>query len=402
MAFLRNIVTGLRSLFRKEQVDRELDEELRLYHDMAAEEKMKDGVSLKEALRAVRLERGSLEVSKEIVRSGGWESLVETCWQDLRFATRTLRKSAAFTAVAVLTLTLGIGATASIFSVVDAVLVRRLPYRNPSRLVSLYEDRSSTGFHRRQFTPANFADCKAQTAIFEDVAAIDADRSYNLTGNAGAPERLSAEGVTHNLFSILGVQPVLGRLFLPEEDTAGSEHVVLLSYRLWLSRFGGDRNVVGETVLLNDEKYSVVGVMPPWFSFPNKDADLWVPTAFTPQQLADRGAHFLTIIAALQPGVGVAQANAQLRILSQNLRQQHMDIMRFVDGFVAIPLAGGLHPRRARRTHRTPSRRRVHSVDCLRQYREPLAFARHRETTRDRSPHCPWCKSWTHCPAVVD
>src|ERR1700746_495014 len=132
MSLLRNIASGLRSLLRKEQVDRELDEELRAYQELAAAEKMKNGRSRKEALRAVRLERGSLEVSKEIVRSGGWEFFVETCWQDLRFAARTLRKSPSFTAVAVITLTLGIGATASIFSVVDAVLVRRLPYRNPS------------------------------------------------------------------------------------------------------------------------------------------------------------------------------------------------------------------------------------------------------------------------------
>src|SRR6266403_938730 len=235
MSLLRSLSDGLRSLFRKERVEAELDEELRSFLDMAAEEKMKQGMSRKDALRAVRLERGSPEVTKEVVRSAGWESFVETLWQDL-----------GFTAVAVLTLTLGIGATASIFSVVDAVLVRRLPYRNPSRLVSLYEDRSSTGFHRRQFTPANFVDCKAQTAIFEDIAVIDADRFYNLAGNAGTPERLSAEGVTHNLFSILGVKPALGRIFLPEEDTAGSEHVVLLSHRLWLSRFGGDRNVLGQ------------------------------------------------------------------------------------------------------------------------------------------------------------
>src|SRR5467141_2427486 len=338
MSLLRSMAGGLRSLFRKERVRRELDEELNGFLEMAAEEKMKEGMNRKDALRAVRLERGSLEVTKEVVRSAGWESFVETLWQDLRFTARMLRKNPGFTAVAVLTLTLGIGATASIFSVVDAVLVRRLPYRNPSRLVSLYEDRSSTGFHRRQFTPANFVDCKAQTAIFEDIAAIDADRFYNLAGNAGTPERLSAEGVTHNLFSILGVKPALGRIFLPEEDTAGSEHVVLLSYRLWLSRFGGDRNVVGQDIILNGEKYSVVGVMPPWFSFPNKDADLWVPTAFTSQQLADRGAHFLTVIGALQPQVSVGQANAELSGFSQNLRQQQMDIMRFVDGFVAVPL----------------------------------------------------------------
>jgi len=190
MSLLRNIASGLRSLFRKERVSRELDEELNCFLDMAAEENMKQGMNRQDALRAVRLERGNLEVTKEAVRSAGWESFVETIWRDLRFALRTLRKSPAFAAVAVLTLTLGIGATASIFSVVDAVLLRRLPYHNASRLVSLYEDRTSTGFHRRQFTPANFADCKAETAIFEDVAAIDADRFYNLTGNGATPERL--------------------------------------------------------------------------------------------------------------------------------------------------------------------------------------------------------------------
>ncbi|HEX8880500.1 MAG TPA: ABC transporter permease, partial [Candidatus Acidoferrum sp.] len=336
--WLYTVPLRMRSLFRSALADQELDEELHDHLEQKTEQYVAKGMAPKEARRMALVELGGVEQTKEKCRDARRIRWLQDLAQDFRYGLRMLRKSPGFTAVALFTLTLGIGVTSSIFSVVDAVLLRHLPYRNPDRLVSLYEDRSSTGFPLRQFTPANFADCKAQTGIFEDLAAIDADRFYNLTSIAGNPEKLSAEGVTHNLFSILGVQPMIGRVFLPEEDTAGSEHVVLLSHRLWSSRFGGDPKIVGQNILLNAEEYSVVGVMPQWFSFPDKNADLWVPTAFTSQQLADRGAHFLTVIGILHPGVSVRQANAELRVLSQNLRQQHMDIMRFVDRFIAVPL----------------------------------------------------------------
>src|SRR5881227_2359421 len=175
MSLLRNIATGLRSLFRKKQVDQELDEELRAYQEMAADEKMKDGLSRKEALRAVRLERGSLEITKGVVRSGGWESFVETCWRDLRIASRMLRKSPGFTAVAVLTLALGIGVNTAIFSALNATILRPLPYKNPEQLVMVWgvEPRGCCRHGGMVFSSPNFLDFKDQNRVFENMGAFD-------------------------------------------------------------------------------------------------------------------------------------------------------------------------------------------------------------------------------------
>src|SRR5580658_5727648 len=179
---------------------------------------------------------------------------MRTLIQDLRYGVRLLARSPGFTAIALLTLTLGIGATAAIFSEVDAVLLRSLPYREPQRLVSVFEDISAAGFPRNTPSPGNYAECKAQTQILEDAAAI-IERVYNLTGGPGGqpgdPEELQGAAVTQNLFSMLGVKPALGRVFLPEEDRPEAPHVVLISHGLWKRRFGGDRSLVGRDVLLN-------------------------------------------------------------------------------------------------------------------------------------------------------
>ena len=182
MSLLRSIASGLRSLFRKEQVSRELDEELNGFLEMAAEEKMKQGMSRKEALRAVCLERGSVETAKQDVRSAGWESFVETCGQDLRFGLRTLRKSPGFTAVVVLTLALGIGANTAIFTVINGVILKPLPYPQPGRLVMLWERQLSDGI-LGSVAPANFFDWREQSRSFEKMAAIDPYPDFILTGS---------------------------------------------------------------------------------------------------------------------------------------------------------------------------------------------------------------------------
>jgi len=317
----------------------DLSDEIREHLREKVEELVAGGMPPGDAEFAARRVFGNVALVEEASREvWGWPAL-ESLAADLRYGLRVLAKNPGFTAVAVLTLTLGIGATAAIFSVVDAVLLRPLPYRDANRLVWLYEDQSRSGIPRDEFTPANYVDCQAQTGIFEDVAAVDADRFYNLAGEGTAPERIMGEGVSQNLFSMLGVQPLLGRTFFAEEDAPGRDHEVLLSHRLWQGRFGGDSGWVGRNIFLNGEKYLVVGVMPAQFSFPNKNADVWVPTGYSKQQLADRGSHFLTVIARLRQGVSVKKANAALLVFSQSLRRAHMDSMRFVEGFVADPLA---------------------------------------------------------------
>ena len=262
---------------------------------------------------------------------------MRTFLQDIRYGLRTLAKSPGFTAAALLTLMLGIGATAAIFSVVDAVLLRALPFRDPAQLVSVFEDDSHVGFPRNTPAPGNYADWKAQTQIFQDVAAVS-EQVYNLSGKGEDPEKLEGELATSNLFSVLGVHPELGRVFSAEEDQPGASRVALISHELWVRRFGGNRNIIGRDILLNNQKRTVLGVMPPGFHFSVKDGDIWTPIAFTPQQLTQRGNHFLTVVARLQPGISVAKANAELSVLLKTRARQYPIEVGDIARFVAEPL----------------------------------------------------------------
>ena len=257
---------------------------------------------------------------------------METLFKDIRYGFRSLLKRPGFTAIAVATLALGIGANTAIFSVVNAVLLRSLPFADPDRLVMIWEDASFAGFPRNTPAPANYVDIKNQNQVFQDVAAMDR-RSFNLTGD-GEPERVEANGVTANFFPLLGVQPALGRSFQADEDQPGANKVVIMNHNLWQNRYGGASDIVGRQLLLNGEKYTVVGVTPRGFQFLDSKVGMWVPIAFTPAQLAARGRHYLRVVARLKPGVTAEQANADVKNIHQRLARDYPDTAGRITGFV--------------------------------------------------------------------
>ncbi|HEX8633081.1 MAG TPA: ABC transporter permease [Pyrinomonadaceae bacterium] len=255
--------------------------------------------------------------------------------QDLRFGLRMLLKNPGFTIVAVIALALGIGANSAIFSVVNTVLLRPLPYPDPDRLVMVWEDRTKGGFPRDTPAAGNYTDWRDQNQVFEGMAAI-ASLSFNLTG-MGEPERIEGKRVSAGLFPLLGVEPQLGRTFLPEEDQPGANRVVVLSHGLWQRRFGSEASIIGKPLNLNGESYTVVGVMPSHFHFPAREDELWVPIAFTQQEAANRGRHFLQVIARTKPGVSLPQAQAEMNIIGARLQQQYPNTNTNV-GVAVVPL----------------------------------------------------------------
>ncbi|HEX4227776.1 MAG TPA: ABC transporter permease [Bryobacteraceae bacterium] len=260
--------------------------------------------------------------------------------KDVRYGIRTLLRNRGFTAVALITLALGIGATAAMFSVVDAVLLRPLPYRDPGRLVLFFEDLSKLGDPRTRVSPPDYLDLKARKQLFEDVAAVN-ETSFNLGGNTGGAKQLNGALVTYNLFSVLGVQPLRGRTFLSSEDRPGESHVVLLSFQLWQNRFAGDPGIIGQSLQLNGEPYTVAGIMPAGFSFPDKEMnpiDVWTPRAFTSRDLAARRGRYLLVVGRLRQGVSLGQVNAGLRVLASQITRQYPNDMRDVSRFFAEPL----------------------------------------------------------------
>jgi putative ABC transport system permease protein len=323
--WFRLVRARLRALLRKDSVEREMEEELRFHMRMRAEENVRRGMTLDEAEHAALRSFGSWERVREACRDVKGGGMVETFMQDVKFGGRMLRKHLGFTLVAVLTLALGIGANTAIFSVVNSVLLRPLQYPNAERIVAIQElDEKGS---RVQVTPANFLDWRAQNTAFEHLAAILA-RTSNLSAG-DEPKRIDLAMTSVNFFEVFGVRPHTGRFFLPEEESAGHDPVVVLSYGLWQRHFGGDQSLVGKSIMLDGQSYTVVGIAPSGFQYPDK-TEAWVPPfqrvpTMNPQMDIERarGFGFLSAVALLKPGVSIKQAHDEMTAITSRLRQQY-------------------------------------------------------------------------------
>lgn len=316
MPWLRSIATW-RKRFSRGIQEHDLDREIASHLELEAEEQQNTGLPADEARYAAQRAFGNSTLVKEDTREvWSWNSL-ERLQQDLRYAARTLRNNPGFATVTLLTLALGIGATTTMFSIVNTVLLRPLPFRDPDRLVML-EEKWLPRFPRFEASPLDFLSWQEQSTAFSDLAAFKG-MAFNLTSD-DRPEGLVGVRVSANLPSLLGVEPVLGRSFRPEEDENGNNRVVLLSHDLWHRRFGGDPRVIGSAVNLNDVAFTIVGVMPPGFRFP-QNTEIWMPMGFTPKELESRGNHVIWAVARLKPGVTREQAQAEMDLLMPRLQK---------------------------------------------------------------------------------
>jgi predicted permease len=346
MKTLRSLIHRLRNLFRKEELDRDLSDELVAHLEMHIADNVRAGMSREEARRAALLKLGGMEQTKESIRDRRGFPFLETLLNDVRFGFRMLAKAPGFTAVAVLTLALGIGATTAIFSVLNAVMLQSMPVRNPQELVVLRwsaharpQDVGTSSFgdcHRSErnatlsggcsFSYPMFKEIRARADVFSNVTAFAGPAQLDLSGN-GAASIARGELVSGDYFRTLGVSPAIGRVIEPSDERPGAEPVVVLNYRYWQSAFGGSSEAIGRTIRLNGITHTIVGVTDPWFTrlTPGKSIDLWLPLT----QLVPLGLHWgrgtedasnwwLTIVARLKPKVPRAQARSAVSLLFRN------------------------------------------------------------------------------------
>ena len=323
MPSLHGLLIRLKALFKKHQADGDMLDEIQHHLALETQHNRELGMTTTDAGRKARLDFGGIEPTREAERDARGVGWIEDFVGDVRYALRSLRRSPVLAGAAILTLALGIGANTAIFSAVNAVILRPLPFNQPDRLYMLWEQNPEKGWYKNVVAPANMLDWQEQVAAFEDMAAwADWQASATLTGE-GRPIRLNSSYVTGNIFSVLGVRPISGRAFTAEETWKSGTPVVMLSERIWRDRFNADPAIVGKTLQLDGKATQVVGVMPRSLgAFPREAVDIWEPMAWEPErrsQVSFRRAHWLRVVARLKPGVTTEEADAQLQATVQRI-----------------------------------------------------------------------------------
>ena len=312
-------------VFRKSREEKLLEKELRFHLEQHIAANVAAGMPPEEARRRAQLEFGGLERVKEEIRDTRWESRLDTLLRDFRYALRTLRKAPGFTAIAVLTLALGIGANTAIFSVVYAVLLRPLPYANAGQLFNVFQVKPQDGITGTGWSYLNFAMLREQNSVFSEMAGA---QKHQLTLTArGEPSVVNTSVVTPELFSVFGEKPLAGRLFFSEDGKPGAPPVVILGENLWRGSFGADPKIIGSSINLDKRPYTVIGIMPATFRFPNltESEQVWIPLVQDPlfgSMIPRRAGHWLQVTGRLKPGVSMAQAQAELDAIAVRLAKE--------------------------------------------------------------------------------
>lgn len=329
----------LEALFRRSALEERIDSELRAHVEAYTDDLVRSGMPRAEAERRAHLEFGGVEGVKEECRDARGLRWADELRQNIRYAFRTFRKAPGFATAAVLSLALGIGANTAIFSVVDAALLRPLPYRDPGRLVAIWENHTTRGERFDEFANANFVDLRANTPSLEGIAA-SMPFGVTLTGSGDA-ERLHGRMVTPDAFALLGAGARLGRALIAADGQPGSARVIVLSYELWQRKFGGDTGVVGRALRLEGNSYTVAGVMPQSFRYPGAHDEFWLPLTFDARERQERSNHNLECIGRLKPGATVRRAQAEASFLARRLRRAYPVDNDGID-FYILPLRESL------------------------------------------------------------
>ena len=327
MRWLHQLLLRSKMLLRRDRAGEQLQDELQFHLDQQIAENLAAGNSPEEARRAALRTFGNPATLRDQTRNTWSWQWLEMLLRDLRFGIRALARNPGFSILAILVMGLGIGANVALFTVVRSVLLKPLPFKDQDRLVRLYEADAHGAFQDNVLAGGTFAAWQSQSHSFEQMA-IKRGIDYNLSGSGGQlPELVHGQVASWNIFPLLGVEAARGRLFLPSDDRRETNATVVLTWGLWKRRYGGDPELVGKTILLDAKPYTVLGVLPEWFNYPNSKVQLWTPIYHerSPVVMAMLTAHNLDAIGRLKPGVTISQAAAELSTIQRQIRQQNPD-----------------------------------------------------------------------------